>query len=139
MARGEDGTGADRRTVILKAAARVIARQGVRGLRVSELAAEAGVSTALAYYHFKDRAGILRRTLEFISDRAERYTDGHTGAGRPGADPRKERERSLLLAGVPGPARGAREQHRMGRTAPHRGLRPGAQGSTGRGAIGLDP
>ncbi|MYV72610.1 TetR family transcriptional regulator, partial [Streptomyces sp. SID1046] len=45
----------DRRRAILEGAARVIARRGVRGLRVSDLAAEAGVSTALIYYHFKDR------------------------------------------------------------------------------------
>ncbi|MEV0323802.1 TetR/AcrR family transcriptional regulator [Streptomyces sp. NPDC050658] len=92
----EEGTtlGADRRTAILKAAARVIARRGVRGLRVSEIADEAGVSTALVYYHFKDRAGILHRTMEFISDRAERYTAGDTD---PCPDPRGELERSLLL------------------------------------------
>ncbi|MFC8124201.1 TetR/AcrR family transcriptional regulator [Streptomyces sp. NPDC057302] len=98
---------ADRRTSILKAAARVIARRGVRGLRVSEIATEAGVSTALVYYHFKDRAGILRLTMEFISDRAERYTAGPGGSGSggsspdPGPDPglaaRQELERSLLL------------------------------------------
>ncbi|MFD8639447.1 TetR/AcrR family transcriptional regulator [Streptomyces zaomyceticus] len=64
----------DRRRTILEAAARVIARRGVRGLRVEELAAEAGVSKALVYYHFEDRAGLLRSTLEFIGARAERYT-----------------------------------------------------------------
>ncbi|MFE4257296.1 TetR/AcrR family transcriptional regulator [Streptomyces sp. NPDC056883] len=80
----------------MKGAARVIARRGVRGLRVEELAAEAGVSTALIYYHFKDRAGVLRHTLEFISDRAERYTS--EGAGGAGAyDARQELEQSLLL------------------------------------------
>ncbi|WP_327687461.1 TetR/AcrR family transcriptional regulator [Streptomyces tubercidicus] len=65
----------DRPTQILEAAARLIARRGVRGLRVEEVSAEAAVSTALIYYHFKDRAGLLRRTLEFISQRAVRYTD----------------------------------------------------------------
>ncbi|MFJ2768818.1 TetR/AcrR family transcriptional regulator [Streptomyces sp. NPDC087300] len=88
--------GADRRTEILRAAARVIARHGVRGLRVAEVAAEAGISTALVYYHFKDRAGILHRTLEFISDRAERYTAAHPRRERDG-DPRRDLERSLLL------------------------------------------
>ncbi|MEU8762684.1 TetR/AcrR family transcriptional regulator [Streptomyces sp. NPDC048659] len=88
----------DRRTAILEGAARVIARRGVRGLRVEELAAEAGVSTALVYYHFKDRAGILRHTLEFISDRADRYTAEAEGAEPDGPyDPRLELERSLLL------------------------------------------
>ncbi|MCX4694775.1 TetR/AcrR family transcriptional regulator [Streptomyces sp. NBC_01408] len=87
----------DRRTAILEAAARLIARRGVRGLRVEELAAEAGVSTALVYYHFKDRAGILRRTLEFINDRAERYTSGLDDVDASPTDPRKTLEQSLLL------------------------------------------
>lgn len=112
---------ADRRTAILEAAARVIARRGLRGLRVSEIADESGVSTALVYYYFKNRAGILHRTMEFISDRAERYTaggdttgrdstggdaagDGTAGRDPAGRDtdteplpPRQELERSLLL------------------------------------------
>ncbi|MCX5379759.1 TetR/AcrR family transcriptional regulator [Streptomyces sp. NBC_00091] len=87
----------DRRTAILEAAARLIARRGVRGLRVEELAAEAGVSTALVYYHFKDRAGILRRTLEFINDRAERYTGGLDDLDASPSDPRTTLEQSLLL------------------------------------------
>ncbi|GGV30212.1 putative transcriptional regulator, TetR family protein [Streptomyces longisporoflavus] len=87
---------APRTTQILEAAARLIARRGVRGLRVEELAAEAGVSTGLIYYHFKDRTGILRQTLEFISDRAERYTAGHVARAEP-LDPRAELEETLLL------------------------------------------
>ncbi|MEZ0094038.1 TetR/AcrR family transcriptional regulator [Streptacidiphilus sp. EB129] len=87
---------ADRRTAILQAATRVIARRGVRGLRVEELAAEAGVSTSLIYYHFTDRAGILRRTLEFISERAERYTT-ERAPGAPPLDARAELEQTLLL------------------------------------------
>ncbi|MGW0367077.1 TetR/AcrR family transcriptional regulator [Streptomyces sp. NPDC002990] len=71
---------ADRQALILEAAVRVVARNGVRGLRVEELAAEAGVSTALIYYHFKDRAGLVRRTLAFIGDRATDYTDEALGA-----------------------------------------------------------
>ncbi|MFD3991239.1 TetR/AcrR family transcriptional regulator [Streptomyces sp. NPDC058583] len=87
---------ASRSTQILEAAARVIARRGVRGLRVEELAAEAGVSTGLIYYHFKDRTGILRHTLEFINDRAERYTTERD----PGEEPlsaREELDEVLLL------------------------------------------
>ncbi|QDY80333.1 TetR/AcrR family transcriptional regulator [Streptomyces qinzhouensis] len=85
-----------RSTRILEAAARVIARRGVRGLRVEELAAEAGVSTALIYYHFKDRTGVLRRTLEFINDRAERYTTDRDPDAPP-PTPREELEETLLL------------------------------------------
>ncbi|MGW5861061.1 TetR/AcrR family transcriptional regulator [Streptomyces sp. NPDC055239] len=87
---------APRTTQILEAAARLIARRGVRGLRVEELAAEAGVSTGLIYYHFKDRTGILRRTLEFINDRAERYTAGQARDAGP-LTPREELEEILLL------------------------------------------
>ncbi|MGW1776298.1 TetR/AcrR family transcriptional regulator [Streptomyces sp. NPDC002104] len=87
---------ADRRTAIMEGAARVIARRGVRGLRVEELAAEAGVSTALIYYHFKDRAGILRATLEFINDRAGRYTAERDPADPP-LDALGELEQTLLL------------------------------------------
>ncbi|MFF4582407.1 TetR/AcrR family transcriptional regulator [Streptomyces sp. NPDC001373] len=88
----------DRRRVILEGAARVIARRGVRGLRVAELAAEAGVSTALVYYHFRDRPGILREALAFIGDRADRYTGpGDEEAERRPADPRELLERTLLL------------------------------------------
>ncbi|MFJ5234105.1 TetR/AcrR family transcriptional regulator [Kitasatospora sp. NPDC088391] len=87
---------ASRKTSILEAAARVIARRGVRGLRVEELAAEAGVSTALIYYHFKDRTGILRRTLEFINDRAGRYTT-ERDPDAPPLTPREELEQTLLL------------------------------------------
>ncbi|MFI8387069.1 TetR/AcrR family transcriptional regulator [Streptomyces sp. NPDC085540] len=89
----------DRRRAILEGAARVIARRGVRGLRVGDLAAEAGVSTALIYYHFKDRTGILRHALAFIGDRADRYTGAadEAGAALPAADPRRLLERILLL------------------------------------------
>ncbi|MFJ6656791.1 TetR/AcrR family transcriptional regulator [Streptomyces sp. NPDC091377] len=87
---------ASRSTQILEAAARVIARRGVRGLRVEELAAEAGVSTGLIYYHFKDRTGILRHTLEFINDRAERYTTARDPDAPP-LSPREELEHTLLL------------------------------------------
>lgn len=80
----------ERRTQLLEAAVRVIAQDGVRGLRVEKLAAEAGVSTALIYYHFKDRAGILRAALEHVNDRARSYTEPTAG------DPRGRLEQMLL-------------------------------------------
>ncbi|WP_037304982.1 TetR/AcrR family transcriptional regulator [Amycolatopsis orientalis] len=84
----------DRRQKILEAAVRVIARSGVRGLRVEKIAAEAGISTSLIYYHFTNRAGLLEKTLEFVSDRAAAYTGE---AAAEAADPRAELE--LLLLG----------------------------------------
>lgn len=77
----------------MEAAIRVIAQDGVRGLRIEKLAAEAGVSTALIYYHFKDRSGVLRSTLEHVNARAERYSEP---AGDP-ANAREELEHMLLL------------------------------------------
>ncbi|MEU5405756.1 TetR/AcrR family transcriptional regulator [Nocardia asteroides] len=82
----------DRRTQIMEAAVRVIAQDGVRGLRVEKLAAAAEVSTALIYYHFKDRAGILRAALEHINHRAQSYTDGTAAT-----DPRTRVLDMLLL------------------------------------------
>lgn len=73
MARsGEEGTepGRDSRESIVLAAASEIARNGVRGLRVEEVAAAAGVSPALLYYHFKSRAGLVRAALEHASEQA---------------------------------------------------------------------
>ncbi|MGW4245362.1 TetR/AcrR family transcriptional regulator [Nocardia sp. NPDC004722] len=84
----------DRQTQILEAAVAVIAQDGVRGLRVEKLAAAAGVSTALIYYHFKDRAGILRAALAHINHRAETYTEQ---AFADLLDPRAQVERMLLL------------------------------------------
>jgi AcrR family transcriptional regulator len=83
----------DRRTTILEAATRMIAQAGVRGLRVEQVAEQAGVSTALIYYHFSDRAGLLRETLAFIYERADRYTSPGPGE----VDPRTALERVLLL------------------------------------------
>jgi AcrR family transcriptional regulator len=64
----------DRKTGILDAACRVIARRGVRGLRVEEIAREAGVSVALIYYYFTGRAELLRRALAHVNERAVAYT-----------------------------------------------------------------
>ncbi|WP_405167581.1 TetR/AcrR family transcriptional regulator [Nocardia sp. NBC_01499] len=83
-----------RRDSILESAARVVAQRGIRGLRVEELAEAAGVSTSLIYYHFKDRAGLLAQTLDFISTRAERYTESGIDAA---ADPIGHLEQLLLL------------------------------------------
>lgn len=62
----------DRRAAILDAAIAVIARRGVRGLRVEQVAAEAGVATSLLYYYFKNRNGLVRATLDHANERAAR-------------------------------------------------------------------
>jgi AcrR family transcriptional regulator len=60
----------DSREAILAAVARVIARRGVRGLRVEDVATEAEVSAPLLYYHFGNRAGLVKAALEHAGERA---------------------------------------------------------------------
>lgn len=71
---------ADAKTIILTAARNCIAAAGVRGLRVNDVAAEAGVSPGLLYYHFTDRAGLLAATLDFIDTGARAFGQQNAGA-----------------------------------------------------------
>lgn len=82
----------DARDAILQAAARCIARKGERGLRVLDVAKEAGVSSGLLYYHFDDRDGLLGATLEHINTQAL----GYRGRGDQSDDP-TERLLDLLV------------------------------------------
>ncbi|AKA07969.1 TetR/AcrR family transcriptional regulator [Streptomyces noursei] len=72
-----------RRAKLLEATCRVIALRGVRGLRVEDVAAEAGVSKTLIYYHFRDRAGLVTSALDYVNDRAESYADVAAVGGAP--------------------------------------------------------
>lgn len=74
---------ADGRTALLDAACRSIARKGLRGLRVEEVASDAGVAPSLIYYHFGDRATLLRSALEYVGEKAATYTEvDHDASGR---------------------------------------------------------
>lgn len=57
----------DTRTKIVRAAARCLAQRGVRGLRMTDIGREAGVSSGLLYYHFADRDGLLAATLAHVN------------------------------------------------------------------------
>lgn len=57
---------------ILEACERVIARSGLRGFRLSEVAREAGVSIGLLPYHFGDRDGLLQAALDHVNESAAR-------------------------------------------------------------------
>ena len=81
---GQDESPRERRDAILVAAAHVIAKRGVRGLRVEEVASQAGVSPPLLYYHFASRSGLIRAALEHASEQApstalRREPTGETG------------------------------------------------------------
>jgi AcrR family transcriptional regulator len=60
----------DRRGEILDAAIGVIARRGVRGFRVEQVAEQAGVAVSLLYYYFGSRNGLVRATLDHANERA---------------------------------------------------------------------
>jgi len=82
----------DRKRALLDSTVRVIARKGVRGLRVEEVAKDAGVSVALIYHYFGDRSTLLLSALLHIGQRAHDYT-------RPNVD---GDARTALLATVLG-------------------------------------
>jgi AcrR family transcriptional regulator len=65
----------DGRTALLEAACRSIARKGLRGLRIEEVARDASVAPSLIYYHFGDRATLLRTALEYVGEKAAAYTE----------------------------------------------------------------
>ncbi|MFH5877906.1 TetR/AcrR family transcriptional regulator [Arthrobacter sp. NA-172] len=78
---------------ILTAATTCIARNGVRGMRVNDVAAEAGVSPGLLYYHFTDRAGLLAATLDHINKQVGK----DDAAPSPDVESRTKHYRHLLL------------------------------------------
>lgn len=55
-----------RREEILKAAYRVAARERLAGLTARAVAAEAGVSSGLVFFHFGDRDGLLVALLDWL-------------------------------------------------------------------------
>jgi len=59
-----------RREAILQAACRVIGQVGVDRLRMSDVAAEAGVSTALVHYYFATRGELLTGAFLYADQRA---------------------------------------------------------------------
>ena len=64
---------ADRTSDILRAACKVICERGSDRLRMSDVAAEAGVSSALVHYYFETRADLLARAFRFADTRVDAY------------------------------------------------------------------
>jgi AcrR family transcriptional regulator len=84
----------EREETILGAACRVIAQSGAAGLRMSEVAREAGVSSALLHYYFATRRELLARAFAFADTRVDAHVlslVGEQGSGR-------ERLETLLTA-----------------------------------------
>ena len=83
----------DRKQEILDATCRVIAREGTDGLRMSTVAREAGVSSALLHYYFDTRADLLMQAFDHADIKADEAAEAAI-AGIPRAIDRLER---LLL------------------------------------------
>ncbi len=82
----------DTRERILSACERVIARSGLRGFRMQEVAREAGVSIGLLAYHFGDRDGLLEAALDHVNESAA------IRAETPGEQPAPARLIALLTS-----------------------------------------
>jgi AcrR family transcriptional regulator len=80
----------DRTSELLDAACRVIARGGAARLRMSDVAREAGVSTALVHYYFATRTALLREAFMHADVRVDEYVDAQI-AGLGTAAERLER------------------------------------------------
>jgi AcrR family transcriptional regulator len=86
----------DRTTGILAAACRVIVREGAHGLRMAQVAEEAGVSKALVHYYFATRQALLRNAFAFSEERWHRAVDAELAGVTTGA----ARVECILLVGV---------------------------------------
>jgi AcrR family transcriptional regulator len=61
----------DRRADLVRAAYRVMARDGVHRVPLHEIAAEAGVSKGLLIYHFQTKDGLVLAALEWVLETTE--------------------------------------------------------------------
>jgi TetR/AcrR family transcriptional regulator, regulator of biofilm formation and stress response len=73
----------DRRRLIVEAALRVIARDGVSASTHRAVAAEAGVPLASTTYHFSSKAEIVTEALELAIDRSIAAVERHTAPPLP--------------------------------------------------------
>jgi DNA-binding transcriptional regulator YbjK len=73
----------DRRRLIVEAALRVIARDGVNGATHRAVAAEARVPLASTTYHFTSKAEIVTDALELAIDRSIAAVERHTAPPLP--------------------------------------------------------
>ena len=74
------------REAIIAAALQVIRERGIARLTAREVAALAGVSEASVFYHYKDRAGLLRAVFAEGVAPLKALAEG---AVQPGSDPRE--------------------------------------------------
>jgi AcrR family transcriptional regulator len=69
---------------ILDTTAWLIARDGIRGMRMSHVAAEAGVSNALLHYYFASRDDLVSRAFDaFYAKESDRFKERLVGISHP--------------------------------------------------------
>lgn len=83
---------------MLDAVGRIVTASGIEGIRIREIAAEAGLSPGAVLYHFPVHGELL---YVVHADTVRRYVEGRTAAANtPGVDPIR-RLLAVLCAGVP--------------------------------------
>jgi AcrR family transcriptional regulator len=95
MARPKDQ--AKRRDELVAAAGRAIVKRGMNGLRVRDVAEEAGLSAGSVSYYYRDLDELL---LEVHQDAVDRFYWARAKAAESDADPRRRLVR-LVEAGLP--------------------------------------
>ena len=83
----------NRKHLILDAACRAIARTGAAAVRVSDVAREAGVSTALVHYYFPSRADVILQAFGHADDLADAVAEAQLAELATG----RERAERLIL------------------------------------------
>src|SRR5579871_1895723 len=83
----------NRKHLILDAACRAIARHGAAAVRVSDVAREAGVSTALVHYYFPSRGDVILEAFGHADDLADAFAEEQLANRATG----RERAEQLIL------------------------------------------
>jgi AcrR family transcriptional regulator len=76
---------ASARARILDAAVKLIAREGIKDVRIARIAMEAGVSASLLHYHFASRDSLLAEALEHSYELAGDIRTGRADEPAPAA------------------------------------------------------
>jgi AcrR family transcriptional regulator len=92
-----------RQDALLRTACEVISERGLAGTRTADVAAAAGVSQALLFYHFTSREQLLLRAFAYAADSDLRRLEAVLAAAAPPA----LKLRQLLRLHVPGGRRSA--------------------------------
>lgn len=80
------GATGERADAIVRAACRVIARQGTHGVRMAAVAEEAGVSKALVHYYFSTRQELLRTAFVLASQEFHNHIENAIGTHPAGPE-----------------------------------------------------